>query len=102
MRTRETEFNTLEQLSHKATLERESFVLHSEPACRDMRKTQTRTHYTRLQACVMIGDIDVVAPIETAFFCLSYAMCNITCFVLSSMGAPNWRCGKAWKGRLSE
>ena len=39
----------------------------------------------------MIGDIDTVAPIETSFFCLSYAMCNFTCFLLSAMSAPNWR-----------
>lgn len=39
----------------------------------------------------MIGDIDVLAPIATSFFLLSYALVNITCFVLSAMGAPNWR-----------
>ena len=44
------------------------------------------------QACVMIGDIDVVAPIETSFFCLSYCFCNLTCFILSSMESPNFRC----------
>eukprot|EP00730_Choanoeca_flexa_P006996 TRINITY_DN12262_c0_g1_i3.p1 TRINITY_DN12262_c0_g1~~TRINITY_DN12262_c0_g1_i3.p1 ORF type:complete len:937 (+),score=236.23 TRINITY_DN12262_c0_g1_i3:83-2893(+) len=43
------------------------------------------------QGCVMIGDIDTVAPIETAFFCLSYACCNLACFVLSAMEAPNFR-----------
>eukprot|EP00049_Salpingoeca_infusionum_P003406 m.66341 g.66341 ORF g.66341 m.66341 type:complete len:950 (+) comp12112_c1_seq1:280-3129(+) len=43
------------------------------------------------QACVMIGDIDVVAPIETSFFCLSYAMVNLACFLLSAMNAPNFR-----------
>eukprot|EP00045_Choanoeca_perplexa_P015906 m.206806 g.206806 ORF g.206806 m.206806 type:complete len:938 (-) comp17113_c0_seq1:1520-4333(-) len=43
------------------------------------------------QGCVMIGDIDVVAPIETSFFCLSYACCNLACFILSAMEAPNFR-----------
>ena len=40
----------------------------------------------------MIGDLDVIAPIETSFFCLSYACCNLACFVLSAMEAPNFRC----------
>eukprot|EP00043_Microstomoeca_roanoka_P013127 m.128609 g.128609 ORF g.128609 m.128609 type:complete len:955 (-) comp15674_c0_seq2:46-2910(-) len=43
------------------------------------------------QGCVMIGDIDVVAPIETSFFCLSYAVVNLTCFILSAVNAPNFR-----------
>eukprot|EP00043_Microstomoeca_roanoka_P027038 m.13406 g.13406 ORF g.13406 m.13406 type:complete len:675 (-) comp7264_c0_seq1:18-2042(-) len=43
------------------------------------------------QGCVMIGDIDVVAPIETSFFCLSYAIVNFTCFILSALNAPNFR-----------
>ncbi|EDQ92939.1 uncharacterized protein MONBRDRAFT_17154, partial [Monosiga brevicollis MX1] len=43
------------------------------------------------QCCVMIGDLDVVAPIETSFFCLSYAVVNLACFFLSAMEAPNFR-----------
>ena len=43
------------------------------------------------QACVMIGNLDVIAPIITSIFCLSYALVNLTCFALSISGAPNFR-----------
>ena len=43
------------------------------------------------QGCVLIGDLDVVAPIITSIFCLSYALVNLTCFALSMSGAPNFR-----------
>ena len=43
------------------------------------------------QGCVLIGDLDVVAPIITSIFCLSYALVNLTCFALSLSGAPNFR-----------
>ena len=43
------------------------------------------------QACLFIGDLDKVAPLITAFFCLSYALCNLTAFALSVTGAPNFR-----------
>lgn len=68
-------------------------ALGSQEGEREMRRSLDGTHTACpfIKACVMIGDIDIVAPIETAFFCLSYAMVNITCFVLGSMGAPNWR-----------
>ena len=40
---------------------------------------------------IMIGNLDVVAPIISAFFCMSYAMVNFTCFALIATGAPNFR-----------
>lgn len=43
------------------------------------------------QAALFMGNIDVVAPVITAFFCLSYALTNLTCFSLSVMGVPNFR-----------
>ena len=43
------------------------------------------------QCCLFIGSIDAIAPIQTGFFCLSYALCNLTCFVLKITGAPNFR-----------
>jgi solute carrier family 12 (potassium/chloride transporters), member 9 len=43
------------------------------------------------QAAVLIGDLDVVAPVITSIFCLSYALVNFTCFALSISGAPNFR-----------
>ena len=38
------------------------------------------------QACCLIGSLNVVAGFITSFFCLSYALCNLTCFVLSVSG----------------
>ena len=43
----------------------------------------------------LIGDIDAIAPIITSFFCMSYALCNLTAFTLSVTGAPNFR--PTWK-----
>ena len=43
------------------------------------------------QACVLIGNLDIIAPIITSIFCLSYALVNLTCFALSMSGAPNFR-----------
>lgn len=43
------------------------------------------------QCCLFLGDLDVVAPLITSFFCMSYALCNLTAFVLSITGAPNFR-----------
>lgn len=43
------------------------------------------------QSCTLIGDLDIIAPIITAFFCMSYALTNFTCFALSITGAPNFR-----------
>jgi potassium/chloride transporter 9 len=43
------------------------------------------------QCCVMVGNLDVLAPIITAFFLISYALCNLTAFALSVTGAPNFR-----------
>ena len=41
------------------------------------------------------GDIDNIAPLITSFFCMSYALCNLTAFALSVTGAPNFR--PTWK-----
>ena len=38
------------------------------------------------QGCCLIGSLNVVAGFITSFFCLSYALCNLTCFVLSVSG----------------
>eukprot|EP00040_Diaphanoeca_grandis_P027474 m.156509 g.156509 ORF g.156509 m.156509 type:complete len:941 (-) comp30999_c0_seq1:52-2874(-) len=47
--------------------------------------------YIIAQCGVLIGDLDVVAPIITSIFCLSYALVNMTCFLLSMIEAPNFR-----------
>ncbi len=43
------------------------------------------------QCCLFIGDIDSIAPLITSFFCMSYALCNLTAFALAVTGAPNFR-----------
>jgi potassium/chloride transporter 4/5/6 len=40
---------------------------------------------------IMIGDINVVAPILTMFFLLCYLFVNLSCFILNIMESPNWR-----------
>merc|ERR1712195_324447 len=47
------------------------------------------------QCCLFLGDIDAIAPLITSFFCMSYALCNLTAFALSVTGAPNFR--PTWK-----
>ncbi|KNC51837.1 amino acid permease [Thecamonas trahens ATCC 50062] len=43
------------------------------------------------QCGLFIGDLDAVAPIITAFFCLSYAFINISCFLMAVSGTINFR-----------
>jgi len=43
------------------------------------------------QGLVFVGGLDVIAPIATAFFCLSYATVNFSCFLLAISGTPNFR-----------
>eukprot|EP01006_Ploeotia_vitrea_P025390 TRINITY_DN58260_c0_g1_i1.p1 TRINITY_DN58260_c0_g1~~TRINITY_DN58260_c0_g1_i1.p1 ORF type:complete len:1001 (-),score=502.59 TRINITY_DN58260_c0_g1_i1:118-2793(-) len=43
------------------------------------------------QCCVMIGDLDVLAPLISSIFCLSYAMTNLACFLVRVAGTPNFR-----------
>jgi potassium/chloride transporter 9 len=43
------------------------------------------------QVFICIGDLDVIAPICTSFFCLAYAAVNFTCFLLQVTGVPNFR-----------
>ena len=43
------------------------------------------------QGLVFVGGIDVIAPISTSFFCLSYATVNLSCFLLAISGTPNFR-----------
>ncbi|OQS06382.1 basolateral NaK(2Cl) cotransporter [Thraustotheca clavata] len=40
---------------------------------------------------ILIGDLDVLAPICTSFFCLAYAAVNFTAFTLQVTGVPNFR-----------
>uniref|UniRef100_K3X2D1 Amino acid permease/ SLC12A domain-containing protein n=1 Tax=Globisporangium ultimum (strain ATCC 200006 / CBS 805.95 / DAOM BR144) TaxID=431595 RepID=K3X2D1_GLOUD len=43
------------------------------------------------QVFICCGDLDVIAPICTSFFCLAYAAVNLTCFLLQVTGVPNFR-----------
>lgn len=43
------------------------------------------------QVFICLGDLDVIAPICTSFFCLAYAAVNMTCFLLQVTGVPNFR-----------
>ncbi|OQS00948.1 basolateral NaK(2Cl) cotransporter [Achlya hypogyna] len=42
-------------------------------------------------AFVLLGDLDVLAPLCTSFFCLAYAAVNATAFILQVSGVPNFR-----------
>ena len=35
-----------------------------------------------MQLIIMLGDIDLMAPMMTAFFCLTFCVINLTCFLL--------------------
>jgi solute carrier family 12 (potassium/chloride transporters), member 9 len=43
------------------------------------------------QVFIFLGDLDLIAPICTSFFCLAYAGVNLTCFLLQVTGVPNFR-----------
>lgn len=43
------------------------------------------------QVFICFGDLDIIAPICTSFFCLAYAAVNLTCFLLQVTGVPNFR-----------
>jgi potassium/chloride transporter 9 len=47
------------------------------------------------QATVCAGKIDDVAPILTSIFLLAWAVLNLTCAILTSLGTPNFR--PRWK-----
>ncbi|ETO30640.1 hypothetical protein RFI_06481 [Reticulomyxa filosa] len=43
------------------------------------------------QLLCLIGTVNTIAPLTTAFFCISYATVNLSCFLLQISGAPNFR-----------
>lgn len=44
-----------------------------------------------VQMVLLIGQINIIAPIVSMLFLLSYAITNFACFVLKVTGAPNFR-----------
>jgi len=47
--------------------------------------------YAVALGCVMIGDLNAVAPLITMFYMITYAMINFACFELSISRSPGWR-----------
>jgi len=47
--------------------------------------------YIAIQFCILIGDLNIIAPLQTMMFLLLYAFVNFACVALSVTGAPNWR-----------
>jgi len=41
--------------------------------------------------CVFIGDLEIIAPIITIFFMMTYGLLNYACYQLSSARSPGWR-----------
>lgn len=41
--------------------------------------------------CILIGDLNVIAPLISMFFMMTYAMINFACFELSQTKSPGWR-----------
>ena len=42
-------------------------------------------------ACILVGDLNVVAPLISMFFMLTYGLINVSCFALSYYRTPGWR-----------
>jgi hypothetical protein len=40
---------------------------------------------------LFVGDLDLIAPILTMFFLLTYCLANVACLVHAISGHPNWR-----------
>jgi len=62
----------------------------------DEPRTAVLLTWLLAQGLVFVGGIDVIAPISTSFFCLSYATVNLSCFLLAISGTPNFRPSFTW------
>eukprot|EP00033_Pygsuia_biforma_P000539 GCRY01000633.1.p1 GENE.GCRY01000633.1~~GCRY01000633.1.p1 ORF type:complete len:876 (+),score=229.64 GCRY01000633.1:225-2852(+) len=47
--------------------------------------------YILAQCVIFIGKLELISPITTYFFCLSYCVTNFACFLLRLTSAPNFR-----------
>ena len=43
------------------------------------------------QACILLGDLNAIAPIITMFFMITYGTINLACFYESITGNPSYR-----------
>ena len=43
------------------------------------------------QACVLLGDLNAIAPVITMFFMLTYGTINLACFYESITRNPSYR-----------
>ena len=43
------------------------------------------------QSCLFLGTLDAIAPLITNFFLTSYGFTNLACFLLDTVGTPNYR-----------
>lgn len=53
------------------------------------------------QGCTLIGNLNSIAPIIASFFCLSYAIVNLACFLLEVSGTPNFRPHWKWYNKYT-
>jgi len=46
--------------------------------------------------CIAIGELNVIAPLITPFFMITYALINYSCFMLETFKSPGWRPSFVW------
>lgn len=49
--------------------------------------------------CIAIGELNVIAPLITQFFMITYALINYSCFMLETFKSPGWRPSFVWFNR---
>lgn len=62
-----------------------------------LKNERTCLYFTAIivVSAILIGDLDMVAPITTIFFLQMYGGVNVACYLLDYLGSPNWR--PKWK-----
>lgn len=49
------------------------------------------SHKENSQVALLAGGLNTIAPIITTFFCMSYALVNLSLLLVSLAGTPNFR-----------